>query len=855
MCLDNIWAQDIVNDNITINYNSAEKYSHTRKILSILALGNNKDLKQLQLDYKCKFSLNPTTLTNGKIKLQILPGEINIEGDYYYRSFDLSSNLIPSYYLINLLVLKDGYELYNEDIIVPRGGKNMVLETNKRVFSLANTQFVIEIDNVSFAKNDYKYLDEIVEKVNYYYGFGELLKQLNQKQKVSSSLNTLQASKVFLLWQESSRVDAYINDIGFIESLDLANNDPDNFNDKYVIFQRFKRRWKTLADQKFKRELKKGFLEDKENYIKSLLRLSETYYEESLKKQPYEATSFRKLSELLAISDMEIINKVFYYYDALSYGDNITVPKQLYSGFVSLGDDYFKQSKNTMALSMLKNARILQEYFKLQASDLYTITMAATLNGMIESYLKVSTKAVERANLRFAENYFREAENVYEENKNLFEDSGIAVTPFLIYIDAQKKKAIELADNNEFVKSDEVIVICFITADEKNLKKDSTLIELQKIVRKNIYLEKLKLVSENIDDNNIFGAYELLAEADKYRENNKDIISNKSNFTDLAYSVFLEYLQKGEILLDKSYIDMAYDNLLIAKKIQSKYLNYKVEKLDELLKSYAQPKILELCEQARLETWAKRNQNAHKLLDSALAIQQTYKQQNNPVVNKTINDLIGKMQSRHCIEAKFKISENNKSFVANIASGEIENAYKKIKNSYEIAENNDDCIIDMHITDSLINEYSYVLDFKQAYDNMKLKLFEKGYYEVIDEYLKLRQFYFKYNISSLNFNLPPLNEFVKQQNLTKLSISSVEYFIDKEQYQLAFEYLKILNSQGVEAKQTKDIQIKLAEAWRNSDSFNKDQINEMLEDIGKGQEWYKYFRRVINGKYIIFLKN
>ncbi|PLX13039.1 MAG: hypothetical protein C0598_04590, partial [Marinilabiliales bacterium] len=617
-CPDTVWAQNNINSSISVSYNYTDKYSYTRKVLSVLALGNNKDLKQVEVDYNCDFLIEASTTTNGNIKLHILPDVKKIKGDYSYRSFDLRSKLLPSNYSINIVVLKDDYEIYNENIIISSKAENIVLETKKRIFSLANTNFIVNINNISFEKSDYNKLDETVEKINYYYGFNELLSIVNKRHKNLSSQNKLQASEVFLLLQESNRVESYINDIGLMSCLDIENNDPENFKMKYAAFKRYEKRWETLADQKFSRDLKKGFLADKQNYINSLMHLSESYYKESLEEQPFKATSFRILTEFHA-SDLELINRVYYYYDALSYGENINVPNQLYDGFVALGKKYFDLSKNNMALSMLKNARKLEDYFELKKSQSYTVNMAATLNGMIESFLKVSTKAVASGNMRFAENYYRQAEKVYEENSKLFEESGIAVTPFLIYIDAQKKKAIALADNKQFEKSDEIIVNCFNIAEEKNLKRDSLLIQLQKTVRNEIYREKLNLISQKIDNNYLSDAEELLAESDMYRKDNYYFIKDKANFDELAYSVFLEYLQKGEILLDKSYIDLAYDNLLKAKYIQSSYLTYEVEKLDKLLKLYSEPKILELCEQARLETWAKRSINANALLDSALS--------------------------------------------------------------------------------------------------------------------------------------------------------------------------------------------------------------------------------------------
>jgi len=848
-------AQNIVNEQFALNYKTVEKHSDARKILSILALGNNKDLNKTGLQLNCSFQLQPQILTNGKINLALKPKETLVGGDIYYRSFRIESILTVSEYLLQIIVFKDDSEFYNDEIKVPATGTSVILETTNRIFSLTNTQISIKLKGIIFSKKSYENLNAMVKTVNSYYGFNQVISDLNSNLKSLAANNNLKVSEVFLLWQECQRVDSYINDIGFIYKLNLAKNDPAGFNDKYSDFQRQNRRWHTLASQKLKRELKKGFLADKENYISGLLKISEHYYNRSLELQPYLASSFMMLTEIHPKSDLEIIDKVFFYYDAMSYGDNITVPQQLYDNYVLKADEYFRLSKNTMALALLKNARQLQEKFDLQRSDLYTNTMAATLNGMIESFLKVSTRAIKSGNLSFAENYYREAEDVYEENKELFVETKIAVTPFLIYINAQKEKAEELYHNKNYLKADEVISNCFVVAQEKNLPADSSLIKLQKEVRKEIFLQKLNKISLLIDGNYISLAEKKLFEAEKYFNDNSRIIDAKSNFPELAYAIFIEYLQKGEMLLDRGDIDNAFSNLLSAKNIQIKLLKYDVPKLDDLLKEYSEPKILEILEAARLETWAKRSNKAETLLDSALLLQKKYKQENNPTINNSLNELLKKMQSRHCLDAEFKLNENISFFIRNVENGKFDEASALIRNSYLLIEENQDCRLNTQMLDSLLDRYSYVLDFQQMYDHMKSKLFEKGYYDAIEEYLSLRQYYFQYKLDELNFNLPSLDEFVRQQQLTSLSISSVEYFINKKQYQLAFEYLKIIHDQGVEARDAKEIQISLAEAWKNSDDFNKEQINEMLDDIGEDKDWYGYFKRAINRKYILFLKN
>ncbi len=835
-----------------LNTSGLHEDSPGRKILSLLALGNNKDLSGINVSVEYEIYTSVNLLGNGKIQLEAKPIIISIKGDDDYRGFNVDSLLQASDYEFELKIAKAGEIIYSGKISMGKNRLPTLIETDQRIFSDAGLVVNAEMTSMEYSQNDYNKFNEFVKLVNNYYGYSRLLGSLSKKFVKQGRISRQGASGVFLSWQEASRLSVILGKLDFDTNLQLSKLDPEGFKQKYSAFKRLEKRWNTLSRQTLERELKRGFLEDKSSYVKKLIGVSEDYYRESLKLQPYMVSAYRQMIVLNNMSDLRIINFISDYYDSYAYGENVSVPQMLYSGFVELANAYSLKSKNIMALSLLKNAKLLQTRFDLQESELYAHTAYSTLNGMIESFLKVSDKAVQSGKLKFAQNYYREAEEVYRENKEMFVETGIAVSPYSIYVEAQKRRIRVLLEQKSFYEADLMINSAIDISNEKNLEKDDELDQFKAQVRNGIYRLKIEDINSKMKTSNLDDSYYQLFDLKKYIADKPEIIYDKKELDEISYSVFLEFLQNGEILLDKGNNEQAFDNLLKAKHIQSEILTYEVEKLNSLLRAYSEPKILSILEEARLETWAKHGDRATALLKDAEELQAKYQQQDNPVIKRAMRKLIGKMQGRHCLDAEFKLNEYNKDIILKIKSGQFDVAGKRIKSSYMLMEDNGDCHLDSRQTDSLVDKYGYVLDFYQDYLSVKNQLFSGDYFDAIDTYLLLRSEYVSRNIGMYNFSLPSLREFVKQQKMKSLTISSIEYFIAKDQFLLAYEYLQILNSHGETASESKDIQIKLARAMKSSAGFDIDSVNEMISDQGIRQKWYKYFSREVNRKSLNF---
>jgi len=851
----NLSAQQFTTDGVYIvNSGTSSSDMYSQKILTTLALGNNKDLKatQIQINFKLSKEIN---LIPDKIQVVLAFDDISIDGDTRYRGFIMDALLIPEYGNSRVRVFSQNKIVYNEIVEIPFSGKKEIMVPNNR--SVNSTQLNIEVEfiNCEYSLIEFQEFSDTKKLVNNYYGYSQILESLNKYSKEKSYINNDDASSVFLQWHKTARLNNLINELNLNTVLNLKNYDPEKFTKKLKELARHARRSTTLLNQTLNAELKRGFIADKQEYVNGLVDYSEEIYTKGKRQQPFLQEAYRTVTLLSTnAEEFEIIKRISDYYDLLSYDNNPKIPLLLHEAYVESAVKYFNNSKNNMALRQLKNANGIQEYFEYPPSKIYENTLVTILNSMIESFLKVSNMALKSGNYTMADNYYQNAEQVYSDNKYLFLQTNITATPFKIYTDAQTNLAKKLMIEKKFSEAEKLLSNCLKIQEEKGLAKNSETLILVETARKNIYNHMLQDAKSKLNSKQMDASLKLLYEAKdfsiKYSE-----VNETSYFDEVSYSVFLEYLQKSEILIDKGNYDEADKYLLKAKLIQTDLLKYEVEALEILLRKSSVPEIMHKIEEARFKTWAKKPNEAAELLADAKSMQKIYRQQDNLTLNAAIDTLEHKMSSRHCIDAKFALKEFEIKIEKQINEGDFKRAIENTKNAYSLINSDIDCALNTVNTDGIKNKYAGVYEFYRDYELMKTKLFQSGYDEVIEIYLSLRNNYYAKNIIRYNFDLPSLFDFVKQQNLTSLTASSVRYFTNNEQYQLAFEYLRLLKNQGMKMEDTKQLQIELGEDMSNSFEGSKEAREKMLNDLTQNDKWYKYFSREMSNKFSIFTQN
>lgn len=828
-----------------ISSKNASSEIYTKKILTSLALGMSKDLKSTEIRVKFKLEKEIKNINKNELEISISFNNISIEGATKYRGFSLDSLLIPDYGVVRVSVVARNETIINQIVEIPlKGNKIIFIPNNQKIIS-GQSRVEVELIELNYSKLDYDQFNKINILINYYFGYSLIMEHLNKTSKEASFKSKEDASSVFLQWHKTSRILNLINELNLTKVLSLNSFDPEKYIKKSKELSRHQRRATTILNQTLEAELKKGFIADKQKYISDLIIFSDDVYAKGKQQQPYLQEAFRKTTLINTnAGELVMIKRISDYYDMYSYYDDPKVPGVLFENFVESAVKYYNKSKNNMALRQLKNANEIQSYFDYPPSALYSNTLATTLNGMIESFLKVSDMALKSGNYQMADNYYQNAEKVFNENMELFHQTNITATPFTIYVDAQTILARQLILDRKFIVAEKLLSNCMKIQLEKGLEENMETRELINDSRNGIYKNKLVEARHLLDLKQTEKATALVYEAKKYQDTYPDINKIKL-FDEISYSIFLEYLQNGEILMDKGKHDEAINNLLKAKEIQTVLLDYEVERLDELLKNNSVPVILDLIEEATYKTWAKRPKEAQELKAEAAKMQIVYHQQDNAELNTAMRELEHKMSSRHCLDIQFQIKENAKTIAKQVKNGNFDEATKIKVNTIDLIDSNNDCKLDLKDFDNINQQYDFIFEFNEKFNLMKSSLFTQGYDEAIDLYLQLRNYYFEKDIENYNFELPSLYEFVEQQNLQKLTSSSVSYFITKQQYQLAFEYLNLLKLQGMESVNSRELQTELGTQFARSFDGNQEERHQMAKELSGDNKWFKYFNRAM----------
>jgi hypothetical protein len=105
-------------------------------------------------------------------------------------------------------------------------------------------------------------------------------------------------------------------------------------------------------------------------------------------------------------------------------------------------------------------------------------------------------------------------------------------------------------------------------------------------------------------------------------------------------------------------------------------------------------------------------------------------------------------------------------------------------------------------------------------------------------YDKLEKDYRTYHLDSYVRKMPVLKQIIKEQENRSMAEEAIRYYLEKQQWETAFEYLDILKEFGVPAKETKSYQKPLGAGLCSG----KAQKKVFITELTKNDSWYKVLR-------------
>jgi hypothetical protein len=294
--------------------------------------------------------------------------------------------------------------------------------------------------------------------------------------------------------------------------------------------------------------------------------------------------------------------------------------------------------------------------------------------------------------------------------------------------------------------------------------------------------------------------------------NNRYIVvdsDTKEKEEKLAYGLILEYIQQGEILMDKGKSRQAMENYSIALGLQEDFLSYHIDRLDELINKTALPVLLKNIEEAELKIWANKMEEAGILYNRILKDIAFYHLERNSEVKTKVDELGKKLENRKCVDAKYSLSNYMQVVQNRIRSGKWNEAAIAMKKAEAIILNNKPCKLDTVEYIHLKSLYGEAVYYSGKYAETINRLYAYGYASVWKELAGLELYYQRHRLSGLGVPAPQLYQLVKSQQNAGNTKKLTEYFLSKGDGLTAFRYLMLLKNSGLPKRELKELQVKV----------------------------------------------
>ncbi len=839
----------VIRQKITLDQLESNKYG--QQVFRLLGLENNVDAGRIFLDLKFRLLLKVHRDNNNRLVMKTNFSKVSIDGHINIRDFAIDSLLWPSDYEIEVEI-KNGRHV--REILkvsgVAFGSSNSIDLTDN--YSNGIGEFTVNIKNINFSytDNNLKKLEDISEKIKYYYSYGIFIDDLISGYEKDAFLVDEATYKIFLRNLEIARLLFNLKKHNFNKTLKLYNRDPIGLLKKEKRIFRFEKRYQTL----FNKVVKQNKSESLELYqfCRGYCNLSKSFISSSLSVQPSEALGFTEMALIEnTLEARSAINNIIEYYNN-NEPVGRSLPDCVFEEFVSLSKQETISENYASALLLLNNANTIKNWYRLYPSELYLNSSADALVGLSLSYLKVGNVALSAGNNDLAYKYIDKAENAIWQNRNILDELSKSDTSFNQFLRLEIKLSEKFTSVGEFKKSLNNLkcakFICERNYNSDVCRKIDSLI--CSINNQNISVNILQL-NKLLEQFQYPDAYNELMSVkegiDSIKCTNDD---NKKAFNESAYSLFIELLQQAQILIDANQYKVALETLLKVRSIKVA-ANIAGVNVDSIIQVSAVPVIMDVIEQAGFETWANRLENAKQLSDSAILLNIKYLNNNNTEINELITDLQKDMELRKCLRLKNGYNDAITNARILIKKQNFEEIERYLSKAEVYADSLPECNINNKEVVELRKSLRFELEFYRLYSILRSHLFNKNYDDVIIRYNELTIFHDQHKLKNKGINFPSLEEFIKKQQLPVLTLETAKYFLAEYNADMSLFYLTEFKNQGGKRQDCKKTLSQTAAYLAKRDNDLEIPVRDAISKYTNGDSWYNHFKLVyVKNRYI-----
>jgi len=806
-------AQPIsVQPRANISFGDLSNSGHARSVFQLLATNNGISVNAVHLGITYNLEQKITSVSPEQIKIQYQFLHPAMDGNIFFRDFQLDSLLVPDSVKVSVLCQLGDQRQDVSNYWMSFGKGSLMLNIPEKM-NKPMLSFKFSLKSISYSEKHYQRILAIAGLINHYYGYMKLMQMLDREVNLrTASLHPL-ASELFIAEQSLQRLKVFVLQHGFVHRLHLQEKDPLAFEKKFNKSMRMLLRMESLSEQ-ILRGNKPASLDDKEQFCQAYVGISVKALSHAADFQPYIAGSLHEFATLPDSSSFGWLKSMGEYYDRGLASGQYSVLQSVYKYSIDGASLENKRNNFVNALLLLRNARLISSRFpSVKPIAQWQTESEKAVDGMAVSYLKVAQSALQHGNDSMAAWYILKAHNSIIS----FKDKDIAHPQ--LYLPAYTHELLQLVGfelqfkhyNQAFKLLRQVgLVIGSKTteADKAYFAERCKAVLSHHLLR----IDELSDIKQPIKAES-----EIEAASRVYAIIPKGFVSSASMHDELferASNNFEALLQMANKNFVGQQYEAATDNLMLAKKLINLFPGISLNPWYALAKKNIVPYILGVVQKARMEIWAHRPGNALKIYYQADSLSRYFQVINDPQLQESLVRLRQNIKITTCLNKRNEFKQMMVQAKNKMKAQRIPEAVRLYYNAWQMAKDNRGYVcISSQEADSVKVIYKALTSFSKDYHTFTQALFEKGFSVVLPQFAALDQDYQRLNLQRLNYPYTDLYHFVLNQSSPSWAEEAMRFFLIQKSYHKALHYLKLLHQWDVDAKTIRSFQIQIARGF------------------------------------------
>lgn len=836
------------------------------QVINQISKGNNQPVSTVNISSKIFFENTIFKNSNNQVNVQTKIVKIQ-DQPFLYRQIKLNENVLADNISFSIKIKnKTNQEIKSVEAIDVVLNNNIIFSkliqldsaviANGISFQIQNLQMYYTTNRLNDFVNWSKMVDEYnlalkdvndrIIEINKIPSDFEVLSNLNQIE-LNFDYNTF-AKKSIELTNSIKNAQFYI-------SLNIQNNDNLGLNQKInELYNKSIKLQNVTANVIQQMDLiyyNKGSL----MYQKNLINEAISNFNKSLEINPRFSPSYYMLS-YIAFGKNDFSASESYIFKVFELGgdpklmnDATNLATNLYNNYINFAKNSLNSSKPDNAIIWLnKSEYICSNISSIKCTDelfqLFVNAHASIMNQKIS----ICENSINQNNFDDAIKNIDDAIFYRKQNIKYLQDAqpivNISTSLYTKIINAGKQKQNEknyqaaldfyykaqnFCSNSEFIKCSEELNS--LIASTKNQKYENFILEAQ----------------TKIDKNDLNSAEETLLLSENYRKENNLLQSPKYQITlnNLKQKQYNQAITNGNNYLKSSKFSEALNQFEYAKEIEKNNKIQSNAKLGEYIKNSAKQLILEKISYANQSVQSNNTQQARVYLQEAQNLINSYTLENDKTIAEALNNANSKVFNQECINAK---NNFNQQYI--IAQNKIqEKKYIEANNflnaAIAIATQNLECNLNYNEAQNLKIKIADAFDYETLVYKAEEAYKNRNYETSLVNYQNATGLYYDKNIET-RFSLThkSFDNFIKEKDVDFI-FYSIGYFISKEKYDEAFNYLDELRKKNYNSKKTKEYQRILADKLAVRDYLKENNLNpkQKVLEYTKNDKWFSEFSK------------